>query len=777
MSMLRASGKLEKRLFIVVGAMGFAALAAFVPGATAAPWAFVTNAVSANVTVIDTATHTVATTVPVTGDPNAVAITKTAAYVCRETAAALSVIQLPSLTLGAEIPIPQTGCAHLVANRAGTTVYGTFFSSNKLLILNTSTRQSTTIDLPAAPTFMITSLVLSPDNAFLYATHQNTNSITVIRTTPTPAVVRSIPLGAGAAPFGVDIDRTGTILYIAMSGKNAVYAYNLTTDTFVSIPVGFAPQQLALEPKGRYLVVTNVGSQTLSIVDTTTNAVANQKAGPDPFGVDFATDGSFIYVINKDLAAPMGNVSVLRTSGQLERSIPVGKFAVNSGRFIGPRSDSIAVPNVVGQAQAAASSAVVAAGLVVGTVTQQASASVPSGNVISQNPAAGASVAAGSAVNLVVSTGPAPVTVPNVVGQTQAAASAAITAAGLTVGAVTTQVSASVPAGNVISQNPAAGASVAGGTVVSLVVSSGPALISVPNVVGMTEPAAAAAIFGVNLTLGTISTANSETVPSGLVISQSPAASTQVAARTPVSLVISIGPFRPTTVTVPNVVGLTETAAANAIYAGGLTLGSISTAYSATVASGNVISQSPAAHTTVPFQTRVSLVISIGPPIVVVEFYHAPLDHYFITADPNEQRAIDNGSAGPGWSRTGDTFLSDGPTTVCRFYGNTNVNPATGAIYGPNSHFYTVAGAECDSLIKAYNPNTKSWRFESQDFRTSPPVDGGCTASQVPVYRAYNNGFTRGIDSNHRLTPNAQSIQHVVARGWVSEGIVMCAPK
>src|SRR5262249_47079491 len=44
-------------------------------------------------------------------------------------------------------------------------------------------------------------------------------------------------------------------------------------------------------------------------------------------------------------------------------------------------------------------------GLTLGTVTQASSATVPAGNVISQNPAAGTSVAAGSAVALVVSSG------------------------------------------------------------------------------------------------------------------------------------------------------------------------------------------------------------------------------------------------------------------------------------------------------------------------------------------------------------------------------------
>jgi hypothetical protein len=74
----------------------------------------------------------------------------------------------------------------------------------------------------------------------------------------------------------------------------------------------------------------------------------------------------------------------------------------------------VSVPNVVGLTQAAATSAITSAGLVLGTVTTQSSATVAAGSVISQSPGAGASVTAGSAVNLMVSTGPASVSVPDV---------------------------------------------------------------------------------------------------------------------------------------------------------------------------------------------------------------------------------------------------------------------------------------------------------------------------------------------------------------------------
>ena len=155
----------------------------------------------------------------------------------------------------------------------------------------------------------------------------------------------------------------------------------------------------------------------------------------------------------------------------------------------------------------------------------------------------------------------------------------------------------------------------------------------------------------------------------------------------------------------------------------------------------------------------------------VVEFYNTNLDHYFITADAGEAAQIDGGSAGPGWVRTGNSFNSGGSSAVCRFYGSQNP--------GPNSHFYTVIGEECLALkqLQAITPDTeKRWNFESLDFSSTPPTNGTCLTGTTPVYRAYNNGWARGVDSNHRISSNPAAIQEVVNRGWINEGVVMCAP-
>ncbi|CAH1904972.1 Flg_new_2 domain-containing protein [Candidatus Nitrotoga sp. HW29] len=159
----------------------------------------------------------------------------------------------------------------------------------------------------------------------------------------------------------------------------------------------------------------------------------------------------------------------------------------------------------------------------------------------------------------------------------------------------------------------------------------------------------------------------------------------------------------------------------------------------------------------------------VTPPGTVVEFYNPDLDHYFITAASGEQVFVDSGAVGR-WQRTGTTFMSGGNVPVCRFYGS--VSP------GPNSHFYTASAEECTQLkqLQAATPATqKRWNFENLDFLTMMPVNGACPANTTPIYRAYNNGFSKSIDSNHRITSDQAAIQEVVARGWINEGVVMCA--
>ncbi len=279
-----------------------------------------------------------------------------------------------------------------------------------------------------------------------------------------------------------------------------------------------------------------------------------------------------------------------------------------------PPPSQVSTPDVVGVTQATAESRITGAGLVVGTVSQEASNTVPAGDVISQDPTAGTDVNSGSSVSLVISTGPADVAVPNVVGLSEAAAIAALNAAGLTVGDVSDGNSDTVPVGDVISQDPASGTLVSPASAVDIVVSLGPGTNAVPDVVGQTEAAAAAAITGAGLVVGTIDRVTSNTVPAGSVISQDPVAGTLLSPGLPVDLVVSLGP----PIAVPDVTGQLQAAAEAAITGAGLALGMVTTQNDPVVPVDNVISQNPAAGTLVDPGSSVDLVVSLGPGTIAV---------------------------------------------------------------------------------------------------------------------------------------------------------------
>jgi RHS repeat-associated protein len=209
----------------------------------------------------------------------------------------------------------------------------------------------------------------------------------------------------------------------------------------------------------------------------------------------------------------------------------------------------------------------------------------------------------------------ASVEVPNVEGMSREAAEATVTSAGLSVGTISSQFSDTVPAGFVMSQDPPAGTSMPQGSPVNLVIALGHELATVPDVTGMTQASAESAITAAGLTIGGITSIPDTTTPAGQVMSQSPAPGTSVSLGAAVTLTVSLGPA---TTAVPNVTGLAQSAAEAAILAANLSIGEVANDYSSTVAPGKVISQTPAAGSSVAQGTAVSLVVSLGeaPPVV-----------------------------------------------------------------------------------------------------------------------------------------------------------------
>ena len=146
------------------------------------------------------------------------------------------------------------------------------------------------------------------------------------------------------------------------------------------------------------------------------------------------------------------------------------------------------VPDVVGKTKDQASAVIKGAGLTLGDVTEQYSANVDSGKVISSDPKAGKVIEHTAKISIVVSKGKEPATIPDVTGQSEDEAKKTLEDAGLKKGKVSKDYSDSVAKGNVISSSPIAGASgYYKGDSVDLTISKGPEKVTIPDVTGKSQ--------------------------------------------------------------------------------------------------------------------------------------------------------------------------------------------------------------------------------------------------------------------------------------------------
>jgi beta-lactam-binding protein with PASTA domain len=206
-------------------------------------------------------------------------------------------------------------------------------------------------------------------------------------------------------------------------------------------------------------------------------------------------------------------------------------------------------------------------------------------------------------------------TVPRVTGLTAEAAQAQLESEGLTVEFADEKYSEIVKAGEVISCDPEQGAEVRSGSTVTLTVSKGPERYDVPEVLGQSLGAAKKQLKARNLAVGEISRKYSETIETGIVMSATPEAGTSVRPDTPVDLVVSKG-LPP--VTVPDLTGDSTASAQEQLSKRNLTYKQTGEEYDNKIPAGAIISQDPTAGSSLAQGSTVSVVVSLGPPLVEV---------------------------------------------------------------------------------------------------------------------------------------------------------------
>ncbi|MFF7409768.1 IPT/TIG domain-containing protein [Streptomyces lydicus] len=212
---------------------------------------YVTNFGSSSVSIIDTTTRSVVTTIGVTSGPWGITVTPD-----------------------------------------GLRAYVACFGTDSVAVLDTTTHQITaTIPGLNKPLH----LTVSPDGSRLYVASQGGNRVDVI-STATETVIASVPVGTG--PRNVAVTPDGTEVYVTEEGANAVQVIDTATHTVIATLTGFVfPRGVAVSPDGQRVYVTEYGGNKLDVIDTATHTVVDTVSGlPIPWGVAVSHDGLLAYV-------------------------------------------------------------------------------------------------------------------------------------------------------------------------------------------------------------------------------------------------------------------------------------------------------------------------------------------------------------------------------------------------------------------------------------------------------------------------------------------------
>jgi gliding motility-associated-like protein len=324
---LAASGSGDISSFITVNTGNNPVIATITATPSSTSFAYIANERSNNVSVINTATDAVVSTIPVGSNPLWVSVSPDGSfvYVANYSSNTISAINSATNAVVATIPVG-TNPIGVVVSPDGSKVYVANNGSNTISVINTATDAVTsTISVGSKPE----GISVSPDGSLLYVVNGNDNNVSVINTF-TNLIVTTIPVGLG--PFGIAISPDGSRLYVANLVSHSVSVINTASNTVVSsFIINPDPEGLVLSPDGGLIYVTDATSKTVSVINTATNILVSAitiSAGPE--GISISQDGSKVYVTDRG-----SNFSVINTAtNTVISTTTAGSYPESFGNFI-----------------------------------------------------------------------------------------------------------------------------------------------------------------------------------------------------------------------------------------------------------------------------------------------------------------------------------------------------------------------------------------------------------------------------------------------------------
>jgi YVTN family beta-propeller protein len=254
---------------------------------------------SGTMSVIDTATNTVAATINVGGGALGVAVTPDGrhVYVAHWLVAMVSVVDTAVNTVTAAIKVNSVQW-DVALTPDGRRAYVTNRGSGTVSVIDTvSNTVITTVKVAGDPVDNPVEVAVTPDGRRAYVTNRGSGTVSAIDTA-TNTVIATIPVQSG--PNGVAVAPNGRYAYVTNEGSATVSVIETTTNTVTAtISVGNAPITVAVAPDSRRAYVVNRGYKGLSVINTATNSVTTTvDLGGDPGVVVVTPDGRHVYVAN-----------------------------------------------------------------------------------------------------------------------------------------------------------------------------------------------------------------------------------------------------------------------------------------------------------------------------------------------------------------------------------------------------------------------------------------------------------------------------------------------
>jgi YVTN family beta-propeller protein len=180
--------------------------------------AYITNIASSTVSVIDTATNTVTTTISGFSSPWGVAVTPNGlkVYVTNLGSNTVSVIDaVTNMVTGSPITVGTEPISAAVTPDSST-VYVTNFGSSNVSVIDTATNMVTaTISVGMSPA----SVVFTPDGSTAYVGNTGSNTVSVIDAVTNMVTGSMIPVGNQPNSFGLFIQPVVLVRFAAFSAK------------------------------------------------------------------------------------------------------------------------------------------------------------------------------------------------------------------------------------------------------------------------------------------------------------------------------------------------------------------------------------------------------------------------------------------------------------------------------------------------------------------------------------------------------------------------------